>query len=226
MTQGGQHYYYLYDGKGNVTSIIDASQDVVAAYAYDAFGTLLSKTGSLDQPYQFSTKPYDDKTGLSYFGHRFYSPALGRWMTRDPMEEAVGLNLFGFVHNNPINYIDPTGYDRKKLTPTDYDEMKKIAEEAAKEVAEKTIKKKLDLTVPKPKDCKELERIYKDQKKTTEEAAKPWWKKLKDVWDRATSSTGGTEDTTPEPTPPLPPPPPPTQKLPPMKPPGQNDWSE
>jgi RHS repeat-associated protein len=58
---------------------------------------------------QFSTKPYDDKTGLSYYGYRFYAPALGRWMTRDPIGERGGINLYGFVDNNPINYVDPDG---------------------------------------------------------------------------------------------------------------------
>jgi len=109
LSQGGQYYFYLYDGKGNVTAVIDASQTVVAAYTYDSFGKLLTKTGTLDQPYQFSTKPYDQDTGLSYFGRRFYLPSAGRWTTRDPIEEAGGLNFYAFVLNNPVNYIDPIG---------------------------------------------------------------------------------------------------------------------
>ena len=109
LHQGGQYYYYLYDGKGHVTAVIDASQAVVAAYAYDTFGNLLAKTGTLEQPYQFSTKPYDQATGLTYFGRRFYFPAVGRWTTRDPIEEAGGLNFYAFATNNPVNYIDPIG---------------------------------------------------------------------------------------------------------------------
>jgi len=58
---------------------------------------------------RFSTKPYDEVTGLSYYGYRFYNPALGRWMTRDPIGEKGGLNLYGFVGNNPVNRIDPFG---------------------------------------------------------------------------------------------------------------------
>jgi RHS repeat-associated protein len=111
MNQGGQNYFYLYDGKGNVTAVIDALQNVVATYAYDSFGNILSKSSVLDQPYQFSTKPYDDKTGLSYFGYRFYAPASGRWMTRDPLGEAAGPNLYEFVKNDPINRYDPTGLE-------------------------------------------------------------------------------------------------------------------
>lgn len=58
---------------------------------------------------QFSTKPYDEKTGLSYYGYRFYVPALGRWLTRDPLGEDGGINVYGFVGNDPVNTVDPDG---------------------------------------------------------------------------------------------------------------------
>jgi len=109
LHQGGQDYSYLFDGRGNVSVLIDGSQAVVAGYVYDAFGNLLAKSGGLEQPYLFSTKEYDERTGLSYYGYRFYSPALGRWTTRDPLEEDGGINLYGFVENNPVNAVDPWG---------------------------------------------------------------------------------------------------------------------
>jgi len=109
LSQGGAAYSYLYDGKGNVTALLDANANVAAAYQYDPFGKMRNITGSVNQPFQFSTKPYDDKTGLSYYGYRFYVPALGRWLTRDPIGEAGGINLYGFAENDPINSIDPDG---------------------------------------------------------------------------------------------------------------------
>lgn len=109
LNQGGQDYSYLYDGKGNVSALLDGSQSVVATYTYDTFGNLMVKTGTINQPFQFSTKQYDEKTGLSYYGYRFYSPVLGRWMTRDPLGEAGGINLYGFAFNNPVNNVDPDG---------------------------------------------------------------------------------------------------------------------
>lgn len=109
LQQGGLDYSYLYDGKGNVTTVLDGSESVAAAYAYDAFGVLMSKTGTLNQSAQFSTKPYDEKTGLVNYGYRFYSPAMGRWITRDPIGESGGFNLYGFVGNNPVNWRDPYG---------------------------------------------------------------------------------------------------------------------
>ena len=107
--QGGAPYSYLYDGKGNVTALLDGVGNVAQTYQYDPFGVRMNAAGSVNQPIQFSTKPYDEKIGLSYYGFRFYAPALGRWLTRDPLGEEGGINLYGFVGNNSINYIDPYG---------------------------------------------------------------------------------------------------------------------
>lgn len=109
LGQGGQNYSYLFDGKGNVTSLVDGTQSVTASYTYDPFGIIMAKSGTLNQPYQFSTKPYDEKTGLSYYGYRFYAPLIGRWTNRDPLREAGGLNLYGFSLLNPVNFVDPHG---------------------------------------------------------------------------------------------------------------------
>jgi RHS repeat-associated protein len=111
LAQSGQNYSYLYDGKGNVTSVINSSQAVAAAYSYDPFGNLMAKTGTLNQPYRFSTKPYDENTGLYYYGYRFYQPSIGRWLNRDPLRERGGMNLYGFVGNNPVSNVDPYGLE-------------------------------------------------------------------------------------------------------------------
>jgi len=109
LTQNGQHYDYLYDGKGNVSALIDSNQQVVAAYRYDTFGNLISKSGTLDQPYQFSTKRYYAALGMVKYEYRDYLPILGKWMEKDPIGEKGGLNLYGFVRNNSINAVDPLG---------------------------------------------------------------------------------------------------------------------
>ena len=109
LKESGSDYYYLYDGKGNVMVVLDSSQNPVASYRYDVFGVPLKKTGTFDQPYRFSTKQYDKDTGVYTYEYRFYNPSIGKWMTRDPLGEAGGINLYGFVGNNAVNYYDPWG---------------------------------------------------------------------------------------------------------------------
>ena len=76
LNQGGTPHSYVYDGKGNVTALLDG-QARLDAYQYDPFGQTSVITGVVNQPMQFSTKPYDPDTGLSFYGYRFYSPGLG-----------------------------------------------------------------------------------------------------------------------------------------------------
>ncbi|MBI5189045.1 MAG: RHS repeat-associated core domain-containing protein [Nitrospirae bacterium] len=104
-------YSYLYDGKGNVSAVIDSAQIVVASYSYDPYGNVVAQTvtSGFDQPYMFSTKRYYAGFGLYYFGYRFYSPSLGRWINRDPMGEDGGLNLYVYLYNGPVGRYDPMG---------------------------------------------------------------------------------------------------------------------
>jgi RHS repeat-associated protein len=63
-------------------------------------------------PYRFSTKYTDGETGLVYYGYRYYAPEMGRWLSRDPIAETGGVNLYGFVRNDAVNQWDKLG-----LTP-------------------------------------------------------------------------------------------------------------
>ena len=105
IRDGNQSYYPLYDGKGNVVSILDANIQQVARYRYNTFGKLVNQSGSFTQPFGFSTKRYDENLGLSYYGYRFYVPAMERWLNRDPLGEAGGINLYAMVGNDPVNWV-------------------------------------------------------------------------------------------------------------------------
>jgi RHS repeat-associated protein len=114
------HACYFADGNGNITYLVDASQSMAASYRYAPFGKTLAADGPLanDNVYQFSSKervqidPQGDVPAfesLYYFGYRFYSPYLQRWINRDPLEERGGLNLYRCSLNNTVCLIDALG---------------------------------------------------------------------------------------------------------------------
>ncbi len=104
--------------EGNVRQIVDSSDNVVAYYEYDPFGKLISKGGTYADAnrYRHATKPYDEDTGLYYYTYRHYNPENGRWINRDPIAEAGGLNLYAFCFNNSINLWDLWGFSKSETT--------------------------------------------------------------------------------------------------------------
>ena len=95
----------------NVMGYWDEQGNVVAEYAYDAFGRTVAKNGTMADVFsiRYSTKCYDAETGMYYYGRRFYLLALCRWLTRDPIEEEGGVNLYGFCGNNGVGIFDAMG---------------------------------------------------------------------------------------------------------------------
>ena len=106
-----ESFYPAYDAQGNVTGLIDAAGNLDAAYEYDPFGKLIRYAGtrSASMSLLYGTKYTDMESGLIYYGHRYYDPRQGCFINRDPIEEEGGINLYGFVGNNPLNAIDFLG---------------------------------------------------------------------------------------------------------------------
>jgi RHS repeat-associated protein len=85
--------------------------DEVATTNLSPFGEVIRASGPIARlnPFLFSTKYYDWETELLHYPGRSYSPRWGRWLSRDPIGEEGGLNLYALVGNNPINDYDPLG---------------------------------------------------------------------------------------------------------------------
>ena len=127
-------YFPSYDGNGNVAALFAgdagtaAASVCVAAYEYSPYGEFLrcevseslpstERDALAAQPFRFSTKFTDNETGLVYYGRRYYCPSQGRFLGRDPIDERGGLNLFGFVGNNPVNRWDYLGMEDPVVLP-------------------------------------------------------------------------------------------------------------
>jgi len=104
-------YYPLYDGSGHVVGLTDSAGTLVAQYTYGPFGELISASGPMADanPIRYATKYYDKETGLYYYGRRYYDPASGQWLNREPLGEDESLNLYAYCHNDPVNGVDVLG---------------------------------------------------------------------------------------------------------------------
>ena len=111
LKRNGAIYVPWYDAYGNVMGYWDAQGNVVATYTYDAFGKLIASSGPMADVFaiRYSTKYFDIDTGLYYYSYRFYSPELMRWITRDPIEEDDGDNLYLFCNNSSTHVVDIDG---------------------------------------------------------------------------------------------------------------------
>ncbi|MCC5846429.1 MAG: RHS repeat-associated core domain-containing protein, partial [Verrucomicrobia bacterium] len=105
----------VYDGNGNVMVYTDASTgNPIAEYEYDPFGRRIKTKGAQAEnyPHRFSTKYEESESGFLYYGFRSFNPEIGRWLNRDPIEEEGGYNLYGFVENDGVNFLDNMGMSR------------------------------------------------------------------------------------------------------------------
>ncbi len=96
MEKDGQDYYYLYDGKGSVTEVIDSNEDVVNSYRYTPFSQERVKTESVSNPYRYKGQRYDEERGQYYFGGRSYSSFQKRFTGRSG-------GSYVYSSNNPMN---------------------------------------------------------------------------------------------------------------------------
>ena len=115
----GLMLFYAFDGNKNVSDVFFfALQNGIGAhYEYAPFGavtrTAKATSSKVDligaNPWRFSSEFYDSELDLVYYNYRHYSPALGRWLSRDPIEEQGGRNLYAFVGNHIGSSVDILG---------------------------------------------------------------------------------------------------------------------
>jgi RHS repeat-associated protein len=111
MVRDGRTYRIVSDHLGSPRLIVDADTGETFQWLdYDDFGRVLKDTNPGFQPFGFAGGIYDQHIGFVRFGARDYDPYTGRWTAKDPIRfDGDGPNLYGYVLNNPVNWIDPDG---------------------------------------------------------------------------------------------------------------------
>ena len=108
IQKDGNWFTYGYDITKNICEVFGQHGYIRTAYSYAPFGAV-TESGDVTQPFQWSLEHYDSELDLVYYNYRHYSPSLGRFLSRDPIQEQGGLNLYAFVKNNPIHTTDFLG---------------------------------------------------------------------------------------------------------------------
>jgi RHS repeat-associated protein len=105
--------FYNYDGHGSVRALSNLSGSVTDTYSYDAFGTLIEKTGNTDNSYLYAGEQFDSDLGFYYNRARYLNVNTGRFISQDSYEgnssEPKSLHKYLYSGNNPIGNADPSG---------------------------------------------------------------------------------------------------------------------
>jgi RHS repeat-associated protein len=108
----GARRYYHFDGLGSTTALTNESGAATSTLLYDAWGNQRAATGSDQGRYRFTGAELDTATALYHMGARFYDPAIGRWLSEDPVKDTfnpAALNFYTYAWSAPTGLVDPTG---------------------------------------------------------------------------------------------------------------------
>jgi len=114
MRENSTVYYLLTDHLGSTAITANSSGNRVAELRYKAWGETRYTYGTTPTTYRFTGQREDATIGLYFYNARYYHPALGRFISADPMVPEPGnpqaLNRYAYVYNNPLRYTDSTGH--------------------------------------------------------------------------------------------------------------------
>jgi RHS repeat-associated protein len=105
--------FYTYDGGGNVRQLTNLAGAVTDTNEYDAFGNLIASSGTTPNAYLYRGEQFDPDLGLYYLRARYYNPATGRFMSRDPQggdpTNPASLHKYLYADGDPVNGVDRSG---------------------------------------------------------------------------------------------------------------------
>lgn len=111
QVDNGNYYYYHNDHLGTPQKLTNATGIIVWQAEYTAFGKAqIAPDSTITNNLRYAGQYWDEETGLHYNWHRYYDPASGRYLSKDPIGFAGrDTNLYRYVQNNPVNRVDPSG---------------------------------------------------------------------------------------------------------------------
>ncbi|MBM7615097.1 RHS repeat-associated core domain-containing protein [Alkaliphilus hydrothermalis] len=107
----GNTNYYLNNEHGDVINLVKGTGEILNDYQYDAFGNTTSYTEKVANRFRYAGEQFDNITGQYYLRARYYDPEIGRF-TQEDTYRGDGLNLYAYVSNNPVRYVDPSGNEK------------------------------------------------------------------------------------------------------------------
>jgi RHS repeat-associated protein len=109
QSSGAANYFYQVTDRGDIAGVTDSSGSVLSSIAYDPYGRFTVLSGSFVSDFGFTGLYLHQRSGMNLAVYRTYNPALGRWLSRDPIWETGGINLYDYVLNEPLGQKDLTG---------------------------------------------------------------------------------------------------------------------
>ena len=121
MDRNNIHFYYHGNVLGSITELTDDTGTIVQSYIYDSFGNtnvfdqngaIISIENGIVNPFSYTGREFDIEASLYYYRARYYDSNMGRFISEDPIRFSGGdINLYGYVTNSPVNFVDPLGLD-------------------------------------------------------------------------------------------------------------------
>ena len=108
-------YFYTRDHLGSIRQMTDNAGALVTSSDYDPYGRTVASIGEAAASFGYADYYVHAPSRLSLTLYRAYDPNQGRWLSRDPLEEATGSNAYVFVDSNPVTFVDPSGLQREEL---------------------------------------------------------------------------------------------------------------